>query len=77
MLDEETKELASKSIYALNLNAAELQKKRKNAWIEFEKLWINDMSSQFDIATYSAIQLEIKQPFCFVNYHFIQQLMEQ
>jgi uncharacterized protein (TIGR02646 family) len=75
-LDEQTKQLALNSIYALNLNADELQKKRKNAWIEFEKLWINEMSSQFDITTYRDIQLEIKQPFCFVNYHFIQQLME-
>ena len=74
--DESIKTLTLNSINVLNLKAEELRKKRKEAWDSFAKTWIDDFSQQIDIDTYLSIcWLKLKQPFCFVNYHFIQNLM--
>jgi hypothetical protein len=76
--DNALKNLAINAIRVLNLNAKELTEKRKKALTDFSDDWNNVAEAyQYDLETYFSDQfLSPKQPFCFVNYHFIQQLMK-
>jgi hypothetical protein len=62
----------------LNLDVEELRKLRKKAWNNFSNDWVNAAEFyQHDLSAYFSDQLlSPKQPFCFVNYHFIQQLID-
>lgn len=77
IIDITLKSLVVNSIRVLNLNVKALIEKRKKALTNFEDDWTNAAEAyQYDINSYFSDQFHNpKQPFCFVNYHFIQQLM--
>ena len=69
----------------LNLGEPRLKDKRKQAWRKFDETLIEQEEFQAVfpdsealyayLQDYLAIQLQIKAPFCFINYHFIKNLM--
>ncbi len=70
---------------ALNLGEPRLKDKRKQAWRKFDETLLEQEGFQATfpdpkalyayLESYLADQLEIKAPFCFVNYHLIKNLM--
>ena len=69
----------------LNLGDSRLKDRRKQAWQKFEETLLEQAEFQAAfpdsealyayLQDYLAIQLQIKAPFCFVNYHLIQNFM--
>ena len=84
--NEALRELVQNTITILNLEEPRLKARRKIAWQKFEdtlteeeefKETFPDRDKLYAyLQGYFTLQIQIKAPFCFVNYHFIQDFIQ-
>lgn len=73
--NDDVKIKVDNSIKILNLKATILNKERKMAFDGFVSAW-EIMKDVLDIQEYFTIQHGIIQPYCFVNYHFLTNILK-